>query len=891
MADQEKVIIPVEVKTDGVEQTLNGLKTKLQELTKQWGYVTIGSEAFKNLKKEIDETNKSIKATGAEIDANGNIITKLQGNIFKLIPGMSSLSEATHALGETFREIATSPLLGTLTAVAGAAFIVYEAFTSTKTGAKDVAIIGRQFSDVWKEVEEILGAIGVVIAEVLMPVIQGLIEIISSVIKALVDNKDLLVDLSSVLIVGAGAWAAYTIATSGAAIELAGAAIATGVMTAAQWALNVAMDANPIGLIIAGITALVAVVVIAYQKSEIFRGIVEGVIQIFKDWFRVGNDVIDMLAGIGKAIVGIITLDPAKIKEGLEQAAKAGRDIGKTFQEGSERGKKEISDKSKPGESGYDSKTEEERKAQLDKDRKNLVVEESAVQAKIAKLRMDAQKGIKGSEEAAKKAEEDYNAKVLKNRQDTVDYYQKKDSYFKEDKQATQDLRDATVELNNTKKQGYMDELRINRASSKLNKTKKEDVNKERAALDKALKDSVQALMNADQVAINAAKENSVDYYKAQKKMAIDELDFYKKNKDKFKMADVDYNKKKLELEKKVNDNNIKIEKVESELRKRKVKAEDEAAVAEAKTEQDKYNSKKKQLEDDRDLELNNKELTEEEKVAIVAKYKVKLDALDEDKKKQEYDLEKTKLDNIVAEDELKKSQIEKEVVNTQDKFDRLRAIEEKEYQDKVDRLTAVYNEEIRIAELTGKDTTEITARYNFNKRKLDFDTAEQSKKLSTTVKEVRVQEFQVVGQAAEALGSLLGEQTAAGKALAISSALISTYLGVTRALEAESTLPSPFDVIAKVANVAAVLGTGLSAVKKITAVQVPGGGGGSQGAGSISTPTTTFQAPQLFGIGGTKINDPSQLQKTTKVFVTEQDITRQQNRVSQVRRASIQGG
>lgn len=53
-------------------------------------------------------------------------------------------------------------------------------------------------------------------------------------------------------------------------------AIATGVWTAAQWLLNFALSANPIGLIILAIVALVAAVVIAYQKSETFRGIVQG---------------------------------------------------------------------------------------------------------------------------------------------------------------------------------------------------------------------------------------------------------------------------------------------------------------------------------------------------------------------------------------------------------------------------------------------------------------------------------------------------------------------------------------------------------------------------------------------------------------------------------------
>lgn len=62
---------------------------------------------------------------------------------------------------------------------------------------------------------------------------------------------------------------AYTVATNAVRV-------ATIAWTAVQWLLNVAMTANPIGLIILAIVALVAVIVIAYKKSDTFRAIVQG---------------------------------------------------------------------------------------------------------------------------------------------------------------------------------------------------------------------------------------------------------------------------------------------------------------------------------------------------------------------------------------------------------------------------------------------------------------------------------------------------------------------------------------------------------------------------------------------------------------------------------------
>jgi hypothetical protein len=76
------------------------------------------------------------------------------------------------------------------------------------------------------------------------------------------------------------------------AAMVAGAAV-TGVMTAAQWALNVAMTANPIGLIIVGIALLIGAFVLAYKKIDWFRAGVQwamdkvvGAAKFAWDWIK-----------------------------------------------------------------------------------------------------------------------------------------------------------------------------------------------------------------------------------------------------------------------------------------------------------------------------------------------------------------------------------------------------------------------------------------------------------------------------------------------------------------------------------------------------------------------------------------------------------------------------
>jgi phage-related minor tail protein len=68
--------------------------------------------------------------------------------------------------------------------------------------------------------------------------------------------------------------AAVNLTATVTAVKTAAVAAATGVWTAAQWLLNTAIYANPIGLIVLAIIALVAIIVVAWKNSETFRTVV-----------------------------------------------------------------------------------------------------------------------------------------------------------------------------------------------------------------------------------------------------------------------------------------------------------------------------------------------------------------------------------------------------------------------------------------------------------------------------------------------------------------------------------------------------------------------------------------------------------------------------------------
>jgi hypothetical protein len=145
-------------------------------------------------------------------------------------------------------------------------------------------------------------------------------------------------------------------------------------------------------------------------------------------------------------------------------------------------------------------------------------------------------------------------------------------------------------------------------------------------------------------------------------------------------------------------------------------------------------------------------------------------------------------------------------------------------------------------------------------------------------------------------LGAIVGQQTAAGKALAVATALINTYQGASEALKEKSTLPQPFSTIARFAAAGAIIANGIRTVKQITSVKVPsGGGGGGQGGANPISGTAPVTAPIQQGVSvqqtavtnGVNINNTDAI----KAYVVERDITDSQDRINKIKAAATFGG
>ncbi len=131
-------------------------------------------------------------------------------------------------------------------------------------------------------------------------------------------------------------------------------------------------------------------------------------------------------------------------------------------------------------------------------------------------------------------------------------------------------------------------------------------------------------------------------------------------------------------------------------------------------------------------------------------------------------------------------------------------------------------------------------------------------------------------------LSDIVGKDSAAGKAMAISSALINTYLGITAALR----LPFPASIPAVLTTAA----TGFKAVKNIMATKVPGAASSSAG-GSMSNPAmTSATAPITPQAQTTTLSTQSINQigvASSRAFVLESDVTNNQERTQRLNRAA----
>lgn len=134
----------------------------------------------------------------------------------------------------------------------------------------------------------------------------------------------------------AAGWVRNTAAMVAHRVASAAATVAQGAMTAAQWLLNAAMSANPIGLVVLAIVALVAGFIWLWNNVEGFRNFWVGAWDLIKgaalavgDWFM--NTLVPWFKSAGQTISDDFTALGNWVGEKLEAIRGAGERVGTFF--------------------------------------------------------------------------------------------------------------------------------------------------------------------------------------------------------------------------------------------------------------------------------------------------------------------------------------------------------------------------------------------------------------------------------------------------------------------------------------------------------------------------------------------------------------------------------
>lgn len=200
-------------------------------------------------------------ATGKDVEAVSAAIAKgytgQTGALNKLVPGMDQATIKSKDMNAIMQELADTT---------GGAMAEHAA-----TAQGQYEILGNTMA----ELKETLGA-------GLLPIILALLPMIQSMADFAAKNTTAIK-----VLIGVVAALAAGILVANAALKLYEAAqiavkVASAAWTAAQWLLNAALSANPIGLVIIAVAALAAGMVIAWKHSETFRDIVTGAFNAVK---------------------------------------------------------------------------------------------------------------------------------------------------------------------------------------------------------------------------------------------------------------------------------------------------------------------------------------------------------------------------------------------------------------------------------------------------------------------------------------------------------------------------------------------------------------------------------------------------------------------------------
>lgn len=155
-------------------------------------------------------------------------------------------------------------------------------------------------------------------------------------------------------------------------------------------------------------------------------------------------------------------------------------------------------------------------------------------------------------------------------------------------------------------------------------------------------------------------------------------------------------------------------------------------------------------------------------------------------------------------------------------------------------------------------------------------------------------QRLEIVGNVLGKASQLFGQQTAAGKVLAIAEATINTYAGATAALRGKVPFPEPVATGIRITQAALIVATGLKSIKEIAKTKVPGasssGADVSANISAISAPIASTPTVSTTQLDQDSVNKISSATQPIRAYVFESDVTDSQEQIARLNRQARLG-
>ena len=354
-ADSLKQLMPVMNDMVAHQYGLNATQEQAVQIATMLGKVMNGEVgALKRYGYEFDENQKKILETGTESQRLATLVDVVSESVGGLNEALAQTPEGQ------MKQIENS--MGDLDERFGA--VAINAKMAFLPFYETIAAIKEHLVSFFERNREAISSFISAVAEKL----SALMQFIFSLAKVVKDVVAFMWDWKEVLIAVAGAFA---LANGQAILHAASVGLATiaeGALTAAQWLLNVAMSANPIGIIITVIGVLIGIIVHLCRKfqgwSTVWNAVKTFLVNSFKQfvanwkfgfdeivfavkivWARIkafGEHAAALFDKVGRAIKAALSFNFSEAKEIMKEqvTTDADKEIDRLKQERDENRKK-----------------------------------------------------------------------------------------------------------------------------------------------------------------------------------------------------------------------------------------------------------------------------------------------------------------------------------------------------------------------------------------------------------------------------------------------------------------------------------------------------------------------------------------------------------------------